>query len=84
METTTDETQEAIAEPMIAEVDWTNYFDEINGAAVIYDPSKNCYQIHQQELAFTRHSPCSTFKIISSLIALENGIIEPDVEQDKN
>ena len=31
-----------------------------------------------QDLAETRRPPCSTFKIISSLIALENGIIEPE------
>ena len=62
----------------IEETEWSGYFDGINGAAVIYDPSENCYQIYNQELALTRRSPCSTFKIISSLIALENGIIEPD------
>ena len=77
-ETIADEVQEEIVEPIIAEVDWSNYFDEINGAAVIYDPTENCYQIYNQELALTRRSPCSTFKIISSLIALENGIIESD------
>lgn len=69
---------EEIAEPIITEVDWSDYFDGINGAAVIYDLTENCYQIYNQELAGTRRSPCSTFKIISSLIALEKGIIEPD------
>ena len=78
METITGEIQEEIAQPIIVEVDWSNYFDGINGAAVIYDPIENCYQIYNQELALTQRSPCSTFKIISSLIALENGIIEPD------
>lgn len=70
--------QEEITEPVIANVDWSNYFDGINGAAVIYDPAENSYRIYNQELALTRRSPCSTFKIISSLIALENGVIEPD------
>lgn len=65
-------------EPIIIEVDFSNYFDGINGASVIYDPTENCYHIYNQELALTQRSPCSTFKIISSLIALENGIIEPD------
>lgn len=77
-EETTDEIQEEVVEPMITEVDWSNYFEEINGAAVIYDPVENCYQIYNQELALTRRSPCSTFKIISSLIALENGVIDPN------
>lgn len=77
-EESTDPIQEQEVESAITEVDWSNYFEEINGAAVIYDPAENCYQIYNQGLALTRRSPCSTFKIISSLIALENGIIEPD------
>lgn len=75
--TQTEETEDAV-DPIITEVDWSSYFEEINGAAAIYDPAENCYQIYNQELALTRRSPCSTFKIISSLVALENGIIEPD------
>lgn len=77
MEETVTQTEEAV-EPIIAEADWSNYFEEINGAAVIYDPAENCYQMYNQELSLTQRSPCSTFKIISSLIALKNGIIEPE------
>lgn len=69
---------EEIAEPQIVEMDWSDYFDGIHGAAVLYDPTENRYQIYGQELAVTRRSPCSTFKIISSLTALEAGIIDPD------
>ncbi len=63
---------------VITEVDWSDYFDGINGAAVFYNPNENMYQIYQEELANTRRSPCSTFKIISSLIGLEQEIIIPD------
>lgn len=63
---------------VITEVDWSDYFDGINGAAVLYNPNENMYQIYQEELANTRRSPCSTFKIISSLIGLEQEIIIPD------
>ena len=73
-----DEIQEEAVEPTIAEVDWSNYFEQLNGAAIIYDPAENCYQVYNQELALTRRSPCSTFKIISSLIGLENGNIDTD------
>lgn len=69
---------EAVPEPLITEVDWSGYFDGLNGVAVIYNPTENRYQIYGQELAGARRSPCSTFKIISSLIALEEGIINPD------
>lgn len=34
--------------------------------------------MYNGDLAMTRRSPCSTFKIISSLIALEHGIITPE------
>lgn len=60
------------------EADWSEYFNGLNGTAVIYDPSNRRYTVYNQKLAETRSSPCSTFKIISSLIALENGIILPE------
>ncbi len=66
------------SEPVIIEEDWGNVFDGINGAAVIYSPSENSYRIYNRETALVRRSPCSTFKIVSSLIALENNVIEPN------
>lgn len=62
----------------ILEEDWQEYFEGLNGAAVVYDVSEMRYTVFNTELARTRRSPCSTFKIISSLAALERGIIEPD------
>ena len=35
-------------EPVIEEVDYSAYFEGLNGAAVIYDPSENRYQIYNQ------------------------------------
>lgn len=70
--------QEVNLEPEIIETDWSKYFDSLSGAAVVYDASDRKYTIYNRELALTQRSPCSTFKIISSLIGLENGIIEPD------
>ncbi|MEY8337492.1 penicillin-binding transpeptidase domain-containing protein [Lachnospiraceae bacterium 62-35] len=67
-----------IPEPEVIEADWSEYFDSLNGAAVVYDPLNRKYVIYNQELAITQNSPCSTFKIISSLIALEHGMIQPD------
>lgn len=64
--------------PKIVEIDWSEYFNGLNGTAVIYDTSNKQYTIYNRDLAMTRRPPCSTFKIISSLIALENGIIEPE------
>lgn len=64
--------------PEIVEADWSNYFKGLNGTAVVYDATNQQYTIYNRDLAVTESSPCSTFKIISSLIALENGIIEPE------
>lgn len=71
-------TESIVKEPEIIEADWSKYFDGLNGAAVVYDDSMRQYTVYNSELALTQRSPCSTFKIVSSLIALENGIIEPD------
>lgn len=60
------------------ETNWSEYFDGFTGAAVMYDCFRGKRMIYHKELAMTQNSPCSTFKIISSLIALENGIIQPD------
>lgn len=63
--------------PTTTEADWSEYFNDLNGAAVLYNASNMHYIIFEPELAKTRRSPCSTFKIISSLIALESGTIKP-------
>lgn len=65
-------------EPETVAVDWSGYFNGLNGTAVVYDASSNRYTIYNSDLAEERRPPCSTFKIISSLIALENGIIVPE------
>lgn len=79
MEKETDNSAEIIdVPPEIVETDWSNYFNGLNGTAVVYDTTNQQYTIYNRELAVTKSSPCSTFKIISSLIALENGIIEPE------
>lgn len=77
-ETETDEPGENPNEPAENKADWSDYFGGLNGAAVIYDATEHCFWTYNQELAETRRSPCSTFKIISSLIGLETGIIRAD------
>lgn len=79
METDAENPGESVEmEPEIIETDWSEYFNGLNGTAIIYDASSRQYTIYDRNLAVARSSPCSTFKIISSLIALENGIINPE------
>ena len=73
-----DSIEDIVIEPETVYIDWSEYFNGLNGTAVVYDASDRQYTIYNQELAETRRPPCSTFKIISSLIALENGIIIPE------
>lgn len=72
------ESEELIREPEVKAADWSGYFHGLEGCAVLYDPLDSQFWIYNEELALTRRSPCSTFKIISSLAALENGIIRPE------
>ncbi len=65
-------------EPAITQADWSGYFDGLTGTAVLYDPGEKEYRIYNRKLADERHSPCSTFKIVSALTGLENGVMIPD------
>lgn len=73
-----DFTRSMPMEPEMTDADWSEYFNGLNGTAVIYDVTDSRYMMYNGETAMTRSSPCSTFKIISSLIALEHGIITPE------
>ena len=64
--------------PTIADADWAPWFEGLTGAAVVYSPAQNHYDIYNRDLAQTRRSPCSTFKIISSLVAMESGQLRPE------
>lgn len=83
IDTQTGETDPSIANvsQMVVTVfrpEWASYFDTLNGTAVILDPEENSCMIYNEALADTRRSPCSTFKIISSLAGLESSAINPE------
>jgi beta-lactamase class D len=56
------------------ETDLSKYFEGYCGAFVLYDVENKYYIRHNEEQCKKRLSPCSTFKIPNSLIALETGI----------
>lgn len=64
------------AVPNIQEVDYNDYFDNIKGCAVFFNRDTKVYEMYNRELCERRSSPNSTFKIISTLIGLENGVID--------
>lgn len=69
-----EETSEAVPEMEV--VDYSNCYDEIEGCAVFYHYNTNVYSMYNEELCKDRSSPNSTFKIISTLIGLENGVMD--------
>ncbi len=55
--------------------DLSAYFEGYKGSFVLYDPSKDQYQIYNREMSEQRISPNSTYKIYSALFALESNVI---------
>lgn len=56
------------------ETNFSKYFEGYSGAFVLYDVANNFYIRHNEGQCKKRLSPCSTFKIPNSLIALETGV----------
>lgn len=59
-------------------VDLSSDFHGINGCAVLYSPEDNQYFYYNTSMCEQRVSPFSTFKIISTLLGLQNGIISDE------
>lgn len=60
----------------VENVDYSVYFKGIRGCAVLYDLQENEYQLYNSELCEQEVSPLSTFKIVSTLAGLKNGVLE--------
>lgn len=58
--------------------DVSKYFAGYEGTFVLYDEKNNQYSIYNEQQSDRRLSPCSTFKIYNSLIALESGVIDKE------
>ncbi|MFE4898096.1 BlaR1 family beta-lactam sensor/signal transducer [Peribacillus butanolivorans] len=61
--------------------DYSSFFDELSGSAVLYDSKMEQYTIYNKKESTTRFQPTSTYKIFSALFALESGIITRDNSQ---
>lgn len=64
------------ADAMIEEVDYSDCFDGIKGCAVFWDSTDKLYSMYDKTSCEERSSPCSSFKIISTLMGLDSGVIE--------
>ncbi|MBP2643245.1 MAG: Beta-lactamase [Firmicutes bacterium] len=61
--------------------DLNSYFQEYNGSFVLLDMEKNHYQVYNDDNSKKRVSPDSTYKIVSSLVGLETGILQDENTQ---
>lgn len=62
-------------EPKIVIADYGEEFQSIQGCAVIFEPSKDTYTFYNQEECKIEASPCSTFKVVSTLMGLHNKVV---------
>jgi len=60
------------------EIDLKKYYDEyaLNGMFALYDPEKNVCKIFNKKYFTQLVSPASTFNIITTLISMEEGVLE--------
>lgn len=58
--------------PQILTADYAELFQSIHGCAVIFDTSKNTYTFYNEEECKTQASPCSTFKVVATLMGLHS------------
>jgi len=58
--------------------DLSNYFSGYDGCIVLFDKNKNEYSIFNKEKSQKQISPCSTFKVVNSLIGLETKELEDE------
>ena len=65
----------------IVNEDLSKYFQEYNGTFVLLDMEKDQYQVYNRENSQKRVSPNSTYKIISSLVGLETGVLTDENSQ---
>ncbi len=66
------------SEEVIIEKDFSKFFENINGTAVFYNPSNNNFDVYNTELYNVQASPCSSFKVVSTLIGLEKGLLQDE------
>lgn len=54
------------------------YFSGFDGCFVLFDQNNNEYTVYNETKSMKEISPCSTFKIVHSLIGLETGVLQDE------
>lgn len=69
------EQEEAQQEVSEKTMDLNEAFQDIDGCAAIYSPVQKEYLFFNEDMCRQEESPYSTFKIVSALLGLQNGVI---------
>ncbi len=59
----------------VKQADYSECFNGVKGCAVFFDSESNTYTMYNEELCEKRISPCSTFKIIATIMGLDHQTI---------
>lgn len=62
-------------EPLIQNVNYSDCFNKLQGCCIFYNSELNEYKVYNETESKERYSPCSTFKIIATMLGLEKGVI---------
>ena len=62
----------------IRSIDDSEYFGDRSGCAVIYSSEEDCYYVLNEPKIDTEVSPYSTFKIVGTLMGLNNHVLEDE------
>lgn len=65
------------------DIDLKNEFNDISGCAVLYSVKDKEYLLYNSDMCKQEVSPYSTFKIISTLAGLHNGVIQDETSKMK-
>lgn len=76
-----EEQEETVQKPKEEIIDLSSAFQGINGCAVIYQPAKGIYSFYNEDMCKQEATPCSTFKIISALSGLQNGVLADEMSK---
>ncbi|MDD3794854.1 MAG: penicillin-binding transpeptidase domain-containing protein [Lachnospiraceae bacterium] len=63
------------------EIDLKNEFNDVNGCAVLYSVEEKEYLLYNSDMCRQEVSPYSTFKIISALAGLHNGVLQDETSK---
>lgn len=58
--------------------DLSKYFSGYDGCFVLYDQNDKSYTIYNEKKSLQEISPCSTFKIVNTLIGLETKVVKDE------